>query len=115
MSILQTEKPNNKLLAALVDARSRELRAAQLYRMLGNRQTDAHKRDLFIRLAEEEERHARQFGERIVANGGVLSGAQPSIGAMDRILVRTLGTESMLQRMEAEEERNMAAFESQAA
>jgi vacuolar iron transporter family protein len=107
-----TSIPNPKLLAALQDAREREIHAAQLYRMLGDRQADPHRKELFHRLADEEQRHAEKFGERIVANGGTLSPARP-LGPTDRLRLRTLGTEAMLRRMEAEEERNIAVFEAQ--
>lgn len=109
-----TQRPNARLLAALEDARAREFRAAQLYRLLGDRQSDARRRDLFYRLAEEEQKHARQFGERLAANGGTVSEAVPPLRTVDRIMARTLGTQAMLDRMEAEEERNMAAFSAQA-
>lgn len=103
-----------RIIAALEDARARELRAAQLYRLLGNRQTDAHKREIFYRLADEESRHARQFGERITAHGGSVAETIPPLKPTDRLLARTLGTEAMLRRMEAEEERNITAFNTQA-
>ncbi len=109
----ETGKTKTKLLAALEDARDREIRAAELYRLLGNREQDERRKSLFYRLAEEESRHARQFGERITANGGTLRDKAAPLKPVDRILVRTLGTEAMLRRMEAEEERNIAVFEAQ--
>src|SRR5438105_3972451 len=101
----QQAPPNHKLLAALIDARERELRAVQLYRLLGDRQSDTRRRDLFYRLADEESRLATLFGERIVANGGALTEGKPALSPLDIFMARTLGTDAMLRRMEAEEER----------
>lgn len=105
---------DRKLLHALNEARARELRAAQLYRLLGEREADSRRRELFERLALEEEKHARLFGERIVANGGRLEDGRSAVPPLERFLARTLGTEAMLRRMEAEEERNIAQFGAQA-
>jgi len=101
-------------MAALRDARERELRAAHLYRLLGDQQRDPRRRDIFYRLAEAEQRHAEQFGMRLLAIGGVISPDTKPPRLADRLLTRLLGTEAMLRRMEAEEERAMAAFDSQA-
>jgi VIT1/CCC1 family predicted Fe2+/Mn2+ transporter/rubrerythrin len=113
---MATKSPaNSKLIAALEDAREREVRAAQLYRMLGDREQDARRRDIFYKLADEEQKHARQFGERIVANGGTITEASPQPPSIkDRMIAATFGTETMLRRMEAEEERNIAVFDAQA-
>src|SRR5579872_639028 len=105
---------NARLIDALHDARERELRAAELYRLLGNREVDPKRRELFHRLADEESTHARKFGERIVAIGGTVRDGTVPLRPVDRVLARALGTEAMLRRMEAEEERNIAAFEAQA-
>lgn len=110
----ESDKTRKRLLAALDDARDRELRAAELYRMLGSRDADERRKGLFYRLAEEEAKHARLFGERIAANGGTVREKPAPLTPADRILVRTLGTEAMLRRMEAEEEKNIAVFEAQA-
>ncbi len=114
MPTITEAKTNDKLIAALEDARRREVRAAQLYRMLGDRETNARKKEIFYKLAAEEERHSVMFGERIVANGSTpetIPNKPPS--PVDRLIAATLGTEAMLKRMEAEEERNIAAFEQQ--
>src|SRR5579872_7233151 len=95
----EATEPNARLIEALQDARARELRAAELYRLLGDRQTDAKRRELFYRLADEESKHARQFGERIAANGGTVRDDGAPLRPIDRMLARTLGTDVMLRRM----------------
>jgi VIT1/CCC1 family predicted Fe2+/Mn2+ transporter/rubrerythrin len=109
-----SDRTRKRLLAALEDARERELRAAELYRLLGDREPDERRKGLFYRLAEEEAKHARLFGERITANGGALRDRAAPLSPADRLLAKTLGTEAMLRRMEAEEEKNIAVFEAQA-
>lgn len=114
MSAQQIEKTNGKLIAALKDAREREIRAAHLYRMLGDRESDNHKRNLFYRLAHEEETHAQKFGERIIAVGGNLPPETSPLRLTDRLFTQVMGTVAILRRMEEEEERNIAAFSAQA-
>jgi VIT1/CCC1 family predicted Fe2+/Mn2+ transporter/rubrerythrin len=106
--------PDPKLLAALRDAHARELRAAQLYRLLAGAQKDDRQRDIFYRLAQAEQRHADMFAERIAANGGMVPTTAAAVRPLDRFLARFLGTDAMLRRMEAEEERNIADFETRA-
>jgi VIT1/CCC1 family predicted Fe2+/Mn2+ transporter/rubrerythrin len=110
----ETDKTRKRLVAALEDARERELRAVALYRLLGDRESDERRKGLFYRLADEEAKHARQFGERIEANGGIIPEKAMTLSPADRLLAKTLGTEAMLRRMEAEEERNIAVFEAAA-
>ncbi|MEP6755320.1 MAG: VIT1/CCC1 transporter family protein, partial [Chthonomonadales bacterium] len=75
---------------------------------------DSRRKDIFLRLAAEEEKHAGQFGERIVANGGTISEKSVSpLRMTDRFIAGAFGSEAMLRRMEAEEERNIHAFNAQ--
>jgi VIT1/CCC1 family predicted Fe2+/Mn2+ transporter/rubrerythrin len=100
-----------KIIGALREAWEREIEAAQLYRLLGEQQEDSKRQKIFVRLAEAEEGHARQFAERILALGGTppKNGASPT--TTQRLMARTLGTDAMLRRLEAEEERNIAQFD----
>jgi rubrerythrin len=104
----------SELIRFLQEARARELHSAALYRLLAERERDDRRRALFLRLAAEEEKHARQFGERIEALGGAISSAQPVSPPLDRFLARALGTEAMLRRMEREEERAIRLLDRQA-
>src|SRR6185369_8111046 len=83
--------------------------------MLAEREKDPKRKKLFTRLADVEAGHAEQFGERITALGGSLESRPASTGLMDRFAANFLGAEVMLRRMEAEEDRNIAYFNSQSA
>src|SRR5579872_1446555 len=100
-----------RVIAALKAAWDREIEAAQLYHVLGEQQDDPKRTRLFERLAASEEDHARQFAERIAALGGVAPSESSAPTAAQRLMARTLGTDAMLRRLEAEEERNIAQFE----
>ena len=102
---------SQKVIGALKAAFEREIEAAQLYRVLGEQQVDPKRRRIFDRLAESEEEHARQFASRIAALGGTppKDGSAPT--AAQRLMAKTLGTDAMLRRLEAEEERNITQFD----
>ncbi|MGC8667052.1 MAG: VIT1/CCC1 transporter family protein [Chthonomonadales bacterium] len=104
---------DRRLHRALRIARDRELYAARLYRMLGDQQPDERRRELFHKLAAAEEDHARRFEERLEAMGVNVSEATPGPGLLDRMVIRYLGTDAALRRMEAAEERNIAFFSRQ--
>jgi len=48
----------------------REVEAAATYRHLANRERDPKRRDILVRLAEQEEKHAARWSERIAASTG---------------------------------------------
>ena len=52
-------------LSAVRDMWRREVEAAGTYRVLAQRETDSHRRDILIRLAECEDRHAAKWSGRI--------------------------------------------------
>src|SRR5262249_20590939 len=114
-STKQSDIPDPRLIRALQEARVREIRAAELYRMLAEREKDLKRRAIFLRLADVEAGHAEQFGERITALGGIVVGAAKPAGLVDRFAAKFLGAEVMLRRMEAEEDRNIAYFNAQSA
>src|SRR5690349_22937924 len=100
-----------KVIGALKAAWDQEIEAAQLYRVLGEQQEDPKRRRIFERLAESEEDHARQFCARIVALGGTAPKANTTPTSAQRLMAKTLGTDAMLRRLEAEEERNITLFD----
>lgn len=102
---------NQKVIAALKAAWEREIEAAQLYRLLGEYQEDEKRRKILFRLAESEEGHAQEFAGRILALGGIPPQEKTDPTPAQRLMVRTLGTDAMLRRLEAEEERNIAQFD----
>src|SRR5213593_4288592 len=48
----------------------REVEAATTYRHLANREKDHRRRDILLRLAEQEDKHAARWSERIAAATG---------------------------------------------
>ena len=48
----------------------REVEAAATYRHLANRERDPRRKDILMRLAEQEEKHAARWSERIAAATG---------------------------------------------
>ncbi len=103
-----------KVIAALRSAWEREIEAAQMYRLLGEQQGDERRQRLFLRLAEAEEGHAREFAGRIAALGGMPPEATTVPTQAQRRMMKTFGPDAMLRRLEAEEERNITQFEKQA-
>ncbi len=101
---------NQKVISALRAAWDREIEAAQLYRLLAEHQQEERRRAIFIKLAEAEEGHAREFADRMLALGGIPPRENLAPTTKQRLLVRSLGTDAMLRRLEAEEERNIAQF-----
>ena len=101
---------NQKVIRALKAAWEREVEAAQLYRVLGEQQDDERRRSIFIKLAESEEGHAREFADRILALGGIPPKENMQPTSAQRLMARSLGTDAMLRRIEAEEDRNITQF-----
>jgi VIT1/CCC1 family predicted Fe2+/Mn2+ transporter/rubrerythrin len=100
-----------KVIGALRAAWEREIEAAQLYRLLSEQQEDERRRRIFLSLAEAEEGHAHEFADRIVKLGGEAPQNSTAPTRAQRLMARTLGTDAMLRRLEAEEERNIAQFD----
>lgn len=59
-----------KNLATVQNMWRREVEAAATYRHLANREKDPKRRDILIRLAEQEEKHAARWSERITLATG---------------------------------------------
>jgi VIT1/CCC1 family predicted Fe2+/Mn2+ transporter/rubrerythrin len=57
-------------LATIVKMWRREVEAATTYTHLANREKDPKRRDILLRLAEQEDRHAARWSERIAATTG---------------------------------------------
>ena len=101
---------NSNVIRALKAAHLREVEAAQMYRLLSENQEDERRSGIFRKLAEAEEGHAREFGDRILALGGIPPRDSLTPTPKQRLLVRAFGTDAMLRRIEAEEDRNIAQF-----
>jgi VIT1/CCC1 family predicted Fe2+/Mn2+ transporter len=91
-----------------------EIDAAQAYRDLAARENDLRRRDILIRMAEAEERHAQRWAQKLRDLGA----APPTI---EETLARRLnrwwnslaGADVAIRRMEAAEEKHEREFKSQ--
>ncbi len=101
---------DKQVISALRAAWEREIEAARLYNVLAEQQSDEKKARILHRLASIEEDHARQFADRILALGGIPPQDSTTPTTAQKLLARSLGTEAMLRRIEAEETRNVTQF-----
>ena len=101
----------HQVISALKEAYDKEIEAAALYRVLGEQQSDDKRRQIFFRLSKAEEDHADQFASRISELGGTAPKDSAVPTAAQRLMAKSLGTDAMLRRIEAEEERNIIHFE----
>jgi VIT1/CCC1 family predicted Fe2+/Mn2+ transporter len=79
-----------------------EVEAATTYRLLSEREADPHRRDILVRLADAEDRHAARWGERI----RVATGQPPDPASVRHSLswLQKLGDQSVvLHKLEQEE------------
>lgn len=97
------------LLAALEKNWHREMEGAETYRLLAQREKDERRRDILLKLAAAEEGHAERWADRIKALGGAVpdrSTVKPSLG----LTLQVASTEVILRKLEAQEERDIAAY-----
>ncbi len=88
-----------------------EADAAFLYRVLAAAERDAHKRDVYARLAEVEDRHVQIWAKLLADHGQIVAPHRPSPRA--RILARlgrVLGPGFLLPMLLAEEGREVKAY-----
>jgi len=88
----------------------REVEAAATYKHLANREKDPKRRDILLRLAEQEDKHATRWSERIAAS----SGRTPDPKEVERGLSwfqRISDPNVVLHRLEQEENKAEAEYE----
>ena len=88
----------------------REVEAAHTYRLLGEREQDPKRRDILIRLAEQEEKHATRWAERI----RLTTGHEPDQREVERGLswFQRIGDPNVvLHRLEQEESKAEAEYD----
>jgi len=91
-----------------------EVETAQVYRELAEREQDAKRKGILLRMAEAEERHAQRWEKKLVDLGEAVPTLPDTIGRrLKRWLNRALGTEIAIRRMEAAEEKHEAQFRDQ--
>src|SRR5438552_686130 len=88
----------------------REVEAAATYKHLANRERDPKRRDILLRLAEQEDKHAARWSQRIAAS----SGRPPDPKEVERGLSwfqRISDPSVVLHRLEQEENKAEAEYE----
>jgi len=88
----------------------REVEAAATYRHLANRESDQKRRDILNRLAEQEEKHAARWSERLLA----ATGTRPDPKEVERGLSwfqRISDPNVVLHRLEQEENKAEAEYD----
>src|SRR5258708_15077582 len=88
----------------------REVEAATTYRHLANRERDSRRRDILLRLAEQEDKHAARWSERIAA----ATGRTPDRKAVEHGLSwfqRISDPNVVLHRLEQEENKAEAEYD----
>jgi len=88
----------------------REVEAAATYRHLANRESDQKRRDILNRLAEQEEKHAARWSERLL----VATGTRPDPSDVERGLSwfqRISDPAVVLHRLEQEENKAEAEYD----
>jgi VIT1/CCC1 family predicted Fe2+/Mn2+ transporter/rubrerythrin len=99
-----------KNLATVQKMWQREVEAAATYRHLANRERDPKRRDILIRLADQEDRHAARWSERIVS----ATGRAPDPRVVERGLSwfqRISDPNVVLHRLEQEENKAEAEYD----
>ena len=88
-----------------------EAEAAFLYRLLSAAEPDAHKRDLYARLADVEDRHMKIWGDLLAAHGRRPAPFRPGLRARALALLgRIFGPRALLPLLLAEEGREVRAY-----
>ena len=88
----------------------REVEAATTYRLLANREHDPKRRDILLRLADQEDKHATRWAERIA----LTTGAAPDPKEVERGLTwfqRISDPSVVLHRLEQEETQAEAEYD----
>ena len=88
----------------------REVEAATTYRHLAGRESDAHRRDILIRLAEQEDKHAERWADRIQLTTGVRPDRTQVEGGLSWFQ-RISDPNVVLHRLEQEENKAEAEYD----
>jgi vacuolar iron transporter family protein len=91
-----------------------ELQTARVYRELAARESDQKRRDILVRMAEAEERHAARWAQKLTELGEAPPELKDSLGQrLSRWWNRVAGLDVAIRRMEAAEDRHEARYRAQ--
>jgi VIT1/CCC1 family predicted Fe2+/Mn2+ transporter/rubrerythrin len=109
------ESTKKELIDALRQNWQREVEGMRTYRDLARRERDTARRNVLLKLAEAEERHAQKWERKLAELGAAPPEEERSPGTRFKgWLRRQLGTEAALRQLEGEEDRDIARYEAQA-
>ncbi|HLI69467.1 MAG TPA: VIT1/CCC1 transporter family protein [Ktedonobacteraceae bacterium] len=104
-----------ELIAALNQNWQREVEGMRTYRELAAHEKDTGRRNVLLKLAEAEERHAQKWERKLAELGAPTPQEKRTLGGRLKSWVRRqVGTEAALRHMEGEEDRDIARYEAQA-
>jgi len=110
-----TENTKRELIAALNQNWQREVEGMRTYRELAEREKEAGKRNVLLKLAEAEERHAQKWERKLAELGAPTPKEKRTLsGRLKSWTRRQVGTEAALRHMESEEDRDIERYEAQA-
>src|SRR3954462_14045337 len=91
-----------------------EVQTARVYRELAGREKDQKRKDILLRMAEAEERHAARWAAKLTELGEAPSELKDSLGQrLSRGWNRLAGPDVAVRRMEAAEDRHEARYRAQ--
>jgi len=107
---------NEQLIKTLQASWRREIEGAKTYRALAEREQNADRRKILLKLTEAEEHHAKRWETRLRELGSKVPEFKETFAGRLRrwILVRS-GTQNAAKRLEETEDRDTAAYEKEAA
>jgi len=109
------EGTKQELIAALNQNWQREIEGMRTYRDLAEHEKDQGRRNVLLKLAAAEERHAQKWEHRLAELGAPTPQEKRSLGGrLKGWTRRQVGTEAALRHMEGEEDRDIARYEAQA-
>src|SRR5229473_2543155 len=109
------ESTKKELIDALRQNWQREVEGMRTYRDLARRERDTARRNVLLKLAEAEERHAQKWESKLAELGAAPPAEERSPGTRFKgWLRRQLGTEAALRQLEGEEDKDIARYEAQA-
>src|SRR5881392_2963694 len=91
-----------------------EVQTARVYRELAQREPDQKRKDILLRMAEAEERHAARWAQKLAELGQAPPELNDSLGQrLSRWWNRVAGLDVAIRRMEAAEDRHEARYRAQ--
>ncbi|HZE13390.1 MAG TPA: ferritin family protein, partial [Chthoniobacterales bacterium] len=107
--------PNDpESIEALKENWKAEVQTARVYRELAEREKDQKRKDILLRMAEAEERHAARWAQKLTELGEPPPELKDSLGQrLSRWWNRVAGLDVAIRRMEAAEDRHEARYRAQ--